>query len=362
MGVKPQHIAVLCNYKLLPERIGGMDYFFEAFDKQCKDNGIQVDWFFPNNSTHDLHAAFHLFSSDGESIETFFIAYLQENRPVYSHIITHFVELCTPYFKTFKKYSDAKIIAVDHNPRPIGGYSFSKKLKKRVKGVLYSKYTDLFVGVSAYTTREIGRDFGGFLKPKTQVVYNGVVIDDIVARKRTEPKTPKFLVASHLRESKGIQDLIEAVSKLPQELKTKTLIDVYGEGPYKPELEMLISKYHLQEHLFLKGSSPELKKIYAQYDYLLQPTHMECFSLSILESLAANVPVITTPVGGNEEVITHGKNGYIFETENTDALKEVIQQLLEGKINIVEETRSLIADNFTMRHMVYNHFQLLLQS
>ena len=32
---------------------------------------------------------------------------------------------------------------------------------------------------------------------------------------------------------------------------------------------------------------------------------MECFSLSILESLAANIPVITTPVGGNLEVVTN---------------------------------------------------------
>ena len=48
---------------------------------------------------------------------------------------------------------------------------------------------------------------------------------------------------------------------------------------------------------------------------MLQPTHMECFSLSILESFAANVPVITTNVGGNKEVIDEGENGYIFKAK-----------------------------------------------
>ena len=48
-------IALLCNYELLPERIGGMDYFFWSFDQRCKENGIQVDWFFPNKSGHEQY-------------------------------------------------------------------------------------------------------------------------------------------------------------------------------------------------------------------------------------------------------------------------------------------------------------------
>jgi glycosyltransferase involved in cell wall biosynthesis len=53
------------------------------------------------------------------------------------------------------------------------------------------------------------------------------------------------------------------------------------------------------------GSTANLSELYCN-DYMVQPTHMECFSLSILESLSANVPVITTN-GGNEEVIINNK-------------------------------------------------------
>jgi len=58
------------------------------------------------------------------------------------------------------------------------------------------------------------------------------------------------------------------------------------------------------------GSSPKLNQIYSKYDYMIQPTYMECFSLSILESLSANVPVITTTVGGNEKVIVEDVNRF----------------------------------------------------
>ncbi|MDG2432747.1 MAG: hypothetical protein P8M54_09850, partial [Flavobacterium sp.] len=51
-----KRIAVLCNYKLLPERVGGMDYFFWQFDANCKLNNIQVDWFFPNTAKHGQYS------------------------------------------------------------------------------------------------------------------------------------------------------------------------------------------------------------------------------------------------------------------------------------------------------------------
>ena len=40
-------IAVICNYELLPERVGGMDRFFWLFNKQCLQLNYQIDWFFP---------------------------------------------------------------------------------------------------------------------------------------------------------------------------------------------------------------------------------------------------------------------------------------------------------------------------
>jgi glycosyltransferase involved in cell wall biosynthesis len=60
------------------------------------------------------------------------------------------------------------------------------------------------------------------------------------------------------------------------------------------------------------GSTANLSELYCRYDYMF-PSHMECFSLSILESLSANVPVITTNVGGNEEVIINNKMVLYFK-------------------------------------------------
>lgn len=357
MGINQQKIAVLCNYELLPERVGGMDYFYWMFDAKCKEQGIEVDWFFPNLSNHGSYSKLNLHSSGYKNVENYFLENHSNNQ--YSHVVTHFIELCTPFYKKLKKINSAKIIAIDHNPRPLSGYPLKKRLEKKTKGILYAKYIDLFVGVSDYTVNELLRDFGTSIKKKTITVYNGVILDGIKTHNKRDFLSPKFLVASHLRKSKGIQDLIEAVALLPKELKNKIKIDVYGDGPYKTSLLEKVKECNVVNNFNFEGSKSNLKEIFCHYDYMLQPTYMECFSLSILESLAANVPVITTNVGGNEEAVTNTVNGFIYKAKDYSALKVILQKILLGELKIIENTRTLIEDRFSLEKMVDNHIKLL---
>lgn len=359
MELNQQKIAVLCNYELLPERVGGMDTFFWQFDEKCKEKGIQVDWYFPNDATHGAYKSMTIKYDPAKSIESLFLENLAQEENQYTHIITHFLELCTSFFFKVKQVSKAKIIGVDHNPRPLEGYPFLKRIKKRIKGLLFSRYIDLFIGVSEYTVKELLKDFGKHIQPKTQVIYNGINTTEIMTRTNRSFEKPTFLVASHLRFSKGIQDLIQAVALLPELIKTELKIDIYGDGPYRTKLESLVQELKLENCFDFKGSTSQLKSMYANYDYMLQPTHMECFSLSILESLAANVPIITTNVGGNEEAITNNENGYIFEAGNIEQLSDLLQNVYSGNLKIMTNTRLLIEEHFTIDKMVNEYMQIV---
>jgi len=352
-------IAVVCNYRLMPDRVGGMDRFFWLFDAACKLKGYEVVWFFPNSGHHGQYGGLTIISAENETLEHFFLEYCKEKVLRFDIVVTHFLELCTSFFKSVKAYHPSKTIAVDHNPRPIEDYPLKKRITKRIKGLLYSRYTDLFIGVSAYTKYHILRDFGQHLKSKTLIIYNGIAHELYQKREARNTRKPSFLVACHLRYSKGIQDLIAAVALLPEPIKHEIKIDIYGTGEYERELLKQISEAKLQSVFSFKGSVPNLYAIFCLYDYLLQPTHMECFSLSILESLSANVPVITTPVGGNMEVITNGVNGYIFEEKNVEVLKELLEKLFLGQEGISIQTNALIENNFSIETMVKEHMSIL---
>jgi glycosyltransferase involved in cell wall biosynthesis len=93
---------------------------------------------------------------------------------------------------------------------------------------------------------------------------------------------------------------------------------------------------------------------------MIQPTYMECFSLSILESLSANIPVITTTVGGNLEVVTNNKNGYIYNPGDCKALATILENILKANTSVIENTSALIEQEYHLNKMVLNHINLLL--
>jgi glycosyltransferase involved in cell wall biosynthesis len=333
-----------------------MDRFFIAYNQACKEKGHEVDWFFSNSQVHSFYKNLKVFASEGISAENHFLKYSKDLKR-YDIVITHFVALCTPFFQKLKNEQTAYIIAVDHNPRPINGFPIKKKLRNKFKGLLYAKHIDCFVGVSKYTVNCILEDYGSHLKKKMKLAYNGVKTS--LYEERKSENFGKMIVASHLRESKGIQDLIEAVNLLPEENKVLLKIDIYGEGPMQKELERKVELYHLENQITFKGSSSELPNLLQNYSFLLQPTYMECFSLSILEALAANVPVITTPVGGNPEIIKEGENGFIFKAGDIQALSTVINKVLEKRNRIDEKVNLLIKEQFSLERMVEEHIKLL---
>ena len=350
-------IAIVCNYVLNPNRIGGMDRFYVSYDTKAKQLGYVIDWYFLDYQPFDFYSDLTIFSANNQNIEAFFLNKVNQENLQYDILVTHFLALCTSFFKNAKDKGMQRIIAVDHNPRPLEGFPLTKIIKNKAKGILYSRHIDVFIGVSGYTRKHILKDYGFFLNNKTIVIYNG--IDTSAFRKRTYENKNTFVVSSHLRHSKGIQDLIKAVSILDVSIKNQIHIDIYGEGPFETQLFEMTRRHNLDEIIHFKGGSSQLNELLSKYRYLIQPTYMECFSLSILESLASNVPVITTTVGGNLEIIEHNHNGFIFEPKNYLALAEILKSIVLGTLKIDKNVSEPIETNFNLEKMVNEHIHVL---
>ena len=353
-------VAIICEYVLFPERIGGMDRFFVAYDTALKEKGYQPVWFFKDVTEFYFYKELTINSANDSDIESYFLNYCLTNTIKFNIVITHFLQPVSSFFKKVKKQMNPTIINVDHNPRPLQGFPLKKRIKNRVKGLLYGKYIDKLVGVSAYTKKYILRDFGFYFDDKTVVIYNGIETSTCKKQVVDRQKSPfKFIIVSHLRESKGIQDLLKALSQIDTSLYKDIKVDIYGDGIYKSTLLNLTKAYKLENIVQFKGNSPKINNLLGDYHYLIQPTYMECFSLSILESLASNVPVITTTVGGNPEIIKDGINGFIFNPKDIAALAEIMNKIVSKEISISNEVYSKIEKDFTLDIMVQNHLKLL---
>lgn len=354
-------IAVICNYELLPERVGGMDYFFWLFDSECKKNNVQVTWFFPNKSDHGKYNELEIkIPESNQTLESCFLKYCEVKEVKFQVVFIHFLELCTNFYKQIKiNKITSNLIVIDHNPRPINGYSVKRRIEKFIKGFLYSKYINCFISVSNESVKELKRDFV-FIKTKScKVIFNGLIIDKYL--KKTESvSNHKFLVTSHLRKEKGIQDLVEVINKIHENFQFDFKIDVYGKGVFESEIKKMISDYQIEKYFNFKGSVNNLNELYKNYDYLIHPSHAETFCYSVIESLICNVPVITTHGAGNIlNVVEENKTGHLFNPRDKNQFYSIMIDVLNSKKTYDFTNFNENAKTFDIQNMVNQYLKLL---
>lgn len=133
---------------------------------------------------------------------------------------------------------------------------------------------------------------------------------------------------------KGIDYLLEAVGRLKERWPRLKLVIVGGEGPAAESARALKAAAHghgiAHRTLFAGRVDQEaLPSFYNAADFLALPSHYESFGLVILEALACNTPVITTPGGATDTVIQEGVNGLIIHRADGTALADAIERMLE---------------------------------
>jgi len=90
------------------------------------------------------------------------------------------------------------------------------------------------------------------------------------------------------------------------------------------KLEHAIAAYDMSSHFLLVGYREDIPLVLQDSDLFVLPSLSEGTPLSILEAMAAGVPVIATCVGGIPEQIEHGKSGILIRPGDVDGLATAI--------------------------------------
>lgn len=169
-----------------------------------------------------------------------------------------------------------------------------------------------------------------------RVVYNG--LDLSLFRKRTQlPGRPLILSVGRLVEKKGFADLL-AVCRCLKERGVAFEATIVGTGVLSPVLKEQIRALDLGDSIALAGPMPheELRELYARaavFVLACKPAadgDRDLLPNVIKEAMAVGVPVVTTRLGGIEELIEDGVSGLLAAPGDTPALAAQVQSLLEN--------------------------------
>jgi teichuronic acid biosynthesis glycosyltransferase TuaC len=142
-----------------------------------------------------------------------------------------------------------------------------------------------------------------------------------------------LLAVGALYEGKGHHLVVEALPRLVARRPDLLYVVVGGERPgerYRGELEALARRLGVAGHLHLAGpkAPEELPAWYAAADLFCLATRSEGWANCLLEALACGLPVVTTRVGGNPEIVRDGVDGLLVPYGDVPALAEAIEAAL----------------------------------
>ncbi|MHA1273021.1 MAG: glycosyltransferase family 4 protein, partial [Promethearchaeota archaeon] len=188
--------------------------------------------------------------------------------------------------------------------------------------------------------------------PKENIlcIPNGISYSSFLKLKKKQRNETYFGYVGRLVIVKNLKYIINVFrlyfSKYPND---KLLI--YGEGPLKKSIQLLIQKYNLSKNIILKGFEKNKKRIYSNIDVLIDAALGQGISNSNLEAMATKTLLIASNVAGNKDLIIHRKTGLLFDFKGSNTLLDQLIFYKENKErihNILENAQKEIEKKYNI--------------
>jgi glycosyltransferase involved in cell wall biosynthesis len=218
-------------------------------------------------------------------------------------------------------------------------------------------------GVRRWLIRE------GYPERKIQVIRNGIVEPARVSGAgrgwlRQEfglsPDTRLIAVCSRLNPMKGLEYFLDAAAVVARLQPDVRFLIVGGnghrtDGTYQGELERYAASRGLENRVIFTGFRTDVARMLQEIDISVLPSLSEGLSNSLLEAMAAGVPVIATKVGGTPELVEDGATGLLVPPRDAAALGQAMTLLLdhpEMARRIGDAGRGDVTSRFSIDKMV----------
>ncbi|MEG3841772.1 glycosyltransferase, partial [Microcoleus sp. herbarium14] len=177
-----------------------------------------------------------------------------------------------------------------------------------------------------------------------RVIHNGLDLSKLANLENSELARKNLGIAAEdvvilllgtVCERKGQQDLVKALSLLPDKWHNKIRCFIVGDRAsiYSNKLADMVGElpFELRQRVTVVPETGEAGKYYKAADIFVCTSRVESFPRVILEAMACDLPIITTPVFGIKEQVRPGINGLFYTPDRPDELIAALISLLEDK-------------------------------
>ena len=213
-----------------------------------------------------------------------------------------------------------------------------------------SRWVDHVVSVSADGCQLTIHE--GIPTSKASTICNGVDL----ARFKFVPNRPRgrAVVVARLSPEKDIATLIRAM-EIIRRSSADLCLDIVGDGSERESLESLSLALGLSDLVRFHGMRDDVPSVLATASLFVLPSVTEGISLTLLEAMAAGLPVVACDVGGNPEVVADEETGILVPPRDPQAMAEAMLRFHQDSAlaqRFGRSGRQRVEQKFCIRGMV----------
>ena len=202
---------------------------------------------------------------------------------------------------------------------------FEGKTSTRIIARTLMRLADGYV----FQTMEARDYYGGNIAKHSEIIHNPLLKlpEETVMCEAGSKK--EIVSVGRLNKQKNQQLLIEAFADICEEFPSYTL-KIYGDGPERDRLQLLINDHALQSRVQLPGSTTEIIDKIRPTSLFVLSSIFEGMPNALMEAMALGIPCISTdcPCGGPRELIRNGENGILIPVGDKASLTEAMRKLM----------------------------------
>ncbi|GEM_PF-161570 len=229
-----------------------------------------------------------------------------------------------------------------------------------------ARLSDRVVCVSQAVQRKVS-DLDGVSMDKLVVIPNGVDVNTLnVNRYPMDVKKSLGIsdgdlvvgiIATMDRKEKGHKEFIEAAAIVAEEIPNVKFL-LIGDGYLRKSYELRAMSSGYKDKIMFLGKRSDISELLSIMDVSVNASYSEGMSNTILESMAAGIPVVATAVDGNLETVANGETGILVPAKDPKAMAQAIINILKDKgfaKKLGESARHQTSDKFSLTLMVKNY-------
>lgn len=205
----------------------------------------------------------------------------------------------------------------------------------------------------------------GACRPERSVVIHNAVDVSGAPRSRHDRPIPRLVAVGRLKAPKDFVTFVRALAALSVGSFEALIV---GDGPDRAEVKTEIQRLGLEQSVELAGERSDVPQLLAGSDVFVLSSSSEGLPVSVLEAMAAELPVVASSVGGVAELVDDGETGILVPAGDEQALAHALQRLIDdpdlrrrlGAAGRARAEASFDLDAFRRAHLDLYHRRLVL--